>query len=216
MALRNSSSGVFNASERCAPGQLGADPAIAHHMYTALTPQLYGDGMAASRRLYPAGIVTQVVGTYKMSNVSVLIHLLGAAPETRGIYTMKNRMMGQLQGCSDAQKQTSTKQRCTETFRPYPCAGACPSTNGGYNMLLQQPRQIHVVSHTKDWALAGVEFSPNDMFVANTQQRGTGLVFANDDHSTVALPHLTVRLTAYQPPAPPHLRSELAPPQRQA
>jgi hypothetical protein len=30
-----------------------------------------------------------------------------------------------------------------------------------------------------------------DMFVANTQQRGTGLVFANGDHSTVALPHLT-------------------------
>jgi hypothetical protein len=36
-----------------------------------------------------------------------------------------------------------------------------------------------------------VEFSPNDVFVANTQQRGTGLVFANDDHTTVALPHLT-------------------------
>jgi hypothetical protein len=58
-------------------------------------------------------------------------------------------------------------------------------------MLVQQPKQIHVVSHTKDWALAGVEFSPNDKFVANTQQRGTGLVFANDDHSAVALPHLT-------------------------
>ena len=126
-----------------------------------------------------------------MSNVSVLIHKLGAAPETNGVYTMKNRMMGQLQGCNDAQKQTASKSRCSETFRPYPCAGTCPSADAGFNQLLLRPKQIHVVSHTKDWALAGVEFSPNDMFVANTQQRGTGLVFANADHSTVALPHLT-------------------------
>jgi len=39
-ALRNSSSGKFNASERCAPGKMGSNPAIAHHMYTATTPQL--------------------------------------------------------------------------------------------------------------------------------------------------------------------------------
>jgi hypothetical protein len=159
--LRNSTSGQFNASERCAPGNMGANPAIAHHMYTALTPQLYGDDMTGPRQLYSADIVTQQVGDYQMSNVSVLIHKLGAAPESNGVYTMKNRMMGQLQGCGDAQKQTASKSRCTETFRPYPCAGGCPTTDGGYNELLQQPKQIHVVSHTKDWALAGVEFSPN-------------------------------------------------------
>eukprot|EP01052_Picozoa_sp_SAG31_P003699 SAG31_NODE_145_length_22612_cov_5.938169_18_plen_513_part_00 len=197
--LRNSSSGKFNASERCAPGKMGSNPAIAHHMYTALTPQLYGDDMAGPRQLYAAGIVTQQVGNYEMSNVSVLIHKLGAAPESNGIYTMRNRMMGQLKGCSDAQKTSGSPSRCTETFRPYPCAGGCPTSAGGYNELVQQPKQIHVVSHTKDWALAGVEFSPNDQFVANTQQRGTGLVFANDDHSTIALPHLTVSQVASVP-----------------
>ena len=190
--LRNSSSGQFNASERCAPGKMGSNPAITHHMYTALTPQLYGDDMAGPCQLYAATVVTQQVGDYQMSNVSVLIHKLGAAPETNGVYTMRNRMMGQLQGCSDA--KTASRSRCEETFRPYPCAGGCPTQalpGQGFNMLLKKPKQIHVVSHTKDWALAGVEFSPNDVFVANTQQRGTGLVFANDDHSTVTLPHLT-------------------------
>ena len=147
--------------------------------------------MTGPRRLYIADIVTQLVGDYKMGNVSILVHRLGAAPETDGVFTMRNRMMGQLQPCSDAQKQTGSRARCTETFRPYPCAGGCPPPVGGYNVLLPQPRQIHVVSSTKDWALASVEFSPNDPFVANTQQRGTGLVFANDEHSTVALPHLT-------------------------
>jgi len=121
-ALRNSSSGAFNASERCAPGKMGSNPAIAHHMYTALTPQLYGDDMTSQRRMYVGDIVTQQVGDYEMSNISVLVHKLGAAPETGGVFTMKNRMMGQLQSCPDAERQSASKSRCEETFRPYPCA----------------------------------------------------------------------------------------------
>jgi hypothetical protein len=185
-ALRNSSSGKFNASEPCAPGKMSADPSIAHHMYTALTPQLYGDDMAGPRLLYAADIVTQQISDYKMSNVSVLIHKLGVAPQTNGVFTMRNRMMGQVA----PNPATCSEARCTETFRPHPCAcfGGPPR---GYTELLRQPKQIHVVSHTKHWALAGVEFSPNDAFVPNTQQRGTGLVFANPDHSVVSFPHLT-------------------------
>lgn len=52
-------------------------------------------------------------------------------------------------------------------------------------------KQVHVISHTPAYSLGGVVFSPNDAFSANTQQRWTGLVFANAVHTTVGLPHLT-------------------------
>ena len=184
--LKNNSRGEFNASETCAKMTGGPNPAIAHHMYTALTPQLFGDDMNSSlARLYQSPIVTQATGDYEMSNVSILIHRLGAAPDTNGVYTMRNRMMGQLK----PNPASCGQERCTQTFRPFPCA--CYGGGAASHALLPQPKQIHVVSRTKEWALAGVEFSPNDAFIANSQQRGTGLVFANDAHSTVALPHLT-------------------------
>ena len=184
--LKNNSRGEFNASETCAKMTGGPNPAIAHHMYTALTPQLFGDDMNSSlAQLYQSPIVTQATGDYQMSNVSILIHRLGAAPDTHGVYTMRNRMMGQLK----PNPASCSQERCTQTFRPFPCA--CYGGGAAYHALLPQPKQVHVVSRTKEWALAGVEFSPNDAFIANSQQRGTGLVFANDHHSTVALPHLT-------------------------
>ena len=40
-------------------------------------------------------------------------------------------------------------------------------------------------------ALGGVEFSPNDFFSPNSQQRWTGLIFGNAEHTAVGLPHLT-------------------------
>ena len=120
-----------------------------------------------------------------MGNISVLIHRFGASPETDGVFTMHNRMMGQISG--DA-AQTCSKERCDETFRPYPCA--CEG-GGSWHTLLPHSRQIHVVSRTPAYSLAGVQFSPNDVFVANSQQRGTGLTFSNMHHSAVALPHLT-------------------------
>merc|ERR1711943_130912 len=100
-----------------------------------------------------------------MSNVSVLIHKFGAAPEMKGVFTVRNRMMGQISG-SDV--QSCSKERCDETFRPYPCACA---GGGSWHTLLQRSRQVHIVSHTRAYALAGVMFSPNDVFVANSQQR---------------------------------------------
>lgn len=183
--LKNNSRGEFNASETCAK-MTGNNPNLAHHMYTALTPQLYGDDVNGPlARLYQAPIVTQQIGDYRMGNVSILIHKLGVAPDTHGVYTMRNRMEGQI----EPNPQTCSKERCTQTFRPYPCA--CYGGGVAYHNLLPRPKQVHVVSRTPAWSLAGVEFSPNDAFIANSQQRGTGLVFANDDHSAVALPHLT-------------------------
>ena len=170
----------------CSKGTVAGNPALAHHMYTATTPQLYGDDVnGAVGRLYQAPIAMQQVGDYSMSNVSILIHAFGAAPATRGVFTMMNRMMGQIDPAGMA---TCTEARCTETFRPYPCACA---GGGSWHPLLPQPKQIHVVSRTPAYALAGVIFSPNDAFVANCQQRGTGLTFGNDVHAAVALPHLT-------------------------
>ena len=166
----------------CAKNVLARNPALEHHMYTAMTPQLYGDDLnGAVGRLYQAPVTSQLVGAYAMSNVSILLHVFGSD----GAYTMQNRMMGQIDG-TDA--ETCTKERCDQTFRPYPCA--C-SGGGSWHTLLPQPKQIHVVSKTPAYALAGVMFSPNDAFIANSQQRGTGLTFGNDVHGAVALPHLT-------------------------
>ena len=51
--------------------------------------------------------------------------------------------------------------------------------------------QVHTIWHTPSYALGGVVFSPNDWFGANTQQRWTGMVFSNVNHSAIGLPHLT-------------------------
>jgi len=164
----------------------GCNPALEHHMYTAFSPQLYGEDMDGPvGRLYKAPISTQQIGSYKMSNVSILIHKLGAAPATGGVFTVRNRMMGQI---DKSGMQTCSKARCEETLRPYPCACA---GGGSWHTLVPQPQQVHVISRTPAYSLAGVVFSPNDAFVANCQQRGTGLTFANEVHTAVVLPHLT-------------------------
>eukprot|EP00040_Diaphanoeca_grandis_P009732 m.49900 g.49900 ORF g.49900 m.49900 type:complete len:705 (-) comp21159_c1_seq1:362-2476(-) len=164
----------------------GSNPEFGHHMYTALTPQLYGDAMDAPSLLYVAPISTQQVGTYAMANVSILIHRFGAAPATNGVFTLRNRLLGQI---DSSHTQTCSKERCSETLRPYPCA--CPGPGSGYTPLLPAPKQVHVVHQTPFYALAGVVFSPNDAYIPNCQQRGTGLVFSNKDHSAVSFPHLT-------------------------
>ena len=139
----------------------GADPALAHHMYTALSPQLYGEDLDGPvGRLYQAPISTAQIGSYEMCNVSVLIHRFGAAPDTGGVYTMTNRMLGQLAPGSEV--DTCSQERCAQTFRPYPCACA---GGGSWHPLQPRPRQLHVVSRTPAYALAGVQFSPNDAFV---------------------------------------------------
>lgn len=164
----------------------GCDPALAHHFYTAMTPQLYGDDVNGPvGRLYHAPISIQQIGRYKASNVSILLHTFGAAPETNGVFTMKNRMIGEI---SAKNQSTCSKDRCTQTFRPFPCACA---GGGSWHTLFPRSKQVHVVSHTPAYAMSAVVFSPNSAFIANSQQRGTSLVFSNSIHSAVALPHLT-------------------------
>ena len=119
----------------------GCNPALAHHMYTALTPQLYGDDMYGPvARMYAATISTQAIGDYRMSNVSILIHKLGVAPDTQGVYTMRNRMMGQVDGHN---VQSCSPARCNETLRPYPCA--CEG-GGAWHTLFPHSRQVHVIT----------------------------------------------------------------------
>ena len=168
----------------------GNNPNLAHHAYAALTPQLYGDDMSAAAALYSAPIATQQVGNYTMSETAILMHVFGAAPQTQGIYTVRNRMMGQINGSANDAVSCSP-ERCAETFRPVPCSCGPIAPGQGYRRLVPRSRQVHVISKTPYWALAGVTFSPNDAFVANSQQRGTGLTFSGVDHSAVALPHLT-------------------------
>ena len=103
---------------------------------------------------------------------------------------MRNRMIGQVDqsdtiACSD--------ERCAETLRPSGCIctkGADDGTSAHYTMLAKSD-QLHSIWHTPSYALGGVEFSPNDFFSPNSQQRWTGLVFGNVEHTAIGLPHLT-------------------------
>ena len=126
---------------------------------------IYGDDLdGAVGRLYQAVVSMQVVGDYQMSNVSILVHKYGSSPSTNGEYMVRNRMMGQIDG---ANIQSCSKARCEETLRPFPCACA---GGGSWHVLLPQPRQVHVVSHTRSYAMVAVLFSPEDAFVANCKK----------------------------------------------
>jgi hypothetical protein len=52
-------------------------------------------------RLYQAQISILQIGEYEMGNVSILLHRYGAAPDTGGVFTMQNRMMGQVDGAGE-------------------------------------------------------------------------------------------------------------------
>lgn len=57
--------------------------------------------------------------------------------------------------------------------------------------MLPESDQLHSIWHTPSYTLGGVEFSPNDAFSPNSQQRWTGLIFGNVRHTAIGLPHLT-------------------------
>eukprot|EP00041_Stephanoeca_diplocostata_P010718 m.170857 g.170857 ORF g.170857 m.170857 type:complete len:550 (+) comp18272_c0_seq1:84-1733(+) len=178
---------------RAKKGGFGHHEGLGHNMYSSVTPWLYGTDPATFAPMQR--VVAQDAGLYRMSNVSVLIHTLGASPETGGVYVMRNRMIGQVakrdvSSCSEA--------RCKETLRPYPCTcvqDVDPSSPVPHITYLNASqggsRQVHVIARDPAYSLGGVVFSPNDAFSANTQQRWTGLVFANAAHTAVGLPHLT-------------------------
>ena len=80
-----------------------------------------------------------------------------------------------------------------ETLRPpgCVCTKGSDSGDGSFYSMLPTSNQLHSVWHTPSYALGGVEFSPNDYFSPNSQQRWSGLIFGNVEHTAIGLPHLT-------------------------
>ena len=180
---------------RCKKGGFGHSEGITHSFYTSYTPQLYGMDLqqwAPNNTMLPPSnrVIENEAGFYEMSNVSVLAHVLGKAPDTNGVYMMRNRLIGQVDKSSTT---TCSDQRCAETLRPpgCVCTKGSDSGDGSFYSMLPTSNQLHSVWHTPSYALGGVEFSPNDYFSPNSQQRWSGLIFGNVEHTAIGLPHLT-------------------------
>ena len=79
--------------------------------------------------------------------------------------------------------------RCAGTLRPPGCTCARGADAGGVGSYVMEPAsdQVHAIWHTPSYALGGVEFSPNDYFSPNTQQRWTGMIFGNAHHTALGL-----------------------------
>jgi hypothetical protein len=123
------------------------------------------------------------------SNVSILMHVLGKAPETGGEYLMQNRIIGQV---NSSQVTPCGAARCKGTLRPPGCmctkgADAGAGSNGAY---LMQPKsdQVHTLWHTPSYGMGAVVFSPNDYFSPNSQQRWVGLIFNDYNHTALGMP----------------------------
>lgn len=191
-AEQSSIAGVRAGSKsRAKKGGFGHSEGITHSFYVSVAPQLYGDNLRhwpANNTLLPPSnrIIENEAGYYVGSNVSILMHLLGKKEP----YMMRNRMIGQV---DQSNTTTCSDTRCAETLRPTGCVctkGADDGTSAHYTMMAKSD-QLHSLWHTSSYALGGVEFSPNDFFSPNSQQRWTGLIFANVEHTAIGLPHLT-------------------------
>ena len=86
---------------------------IGKSMYSSMTPQLYGDAMHDSMWGNDR-IIGVEAGFYEIANVSILIHRLGFSPDTRGVATIADRMIGQL---NDSEIVSCSASRCAETLR---------------------------------------------------------------------------------------------------
>ena len=111
-------------------------------MYSSLAPMFYGDNLTTTS-MGRARIIDAEATSYKMSNVSVLMHQLGKP----AVYTVRNRMLGQ--------------------FAP----------RGSKVQLALVSDQVHHVEVTPSYSIGGVEFSPTNKFIPNSQLRWTGIFF---------------------------------------
>ena len=126
-----------------------------------------------------------------MSNVSILMHQLGAAPDYGGSFLTQNRIIGQV---NSSEVVECAPSRCAGTGRPSPCYCTKGAESGGAEgsyTLNAVSNQVHTIWRTPSYLLGGVVFSPNDFFSANTQQRWVGLIFSNAYHTAVGMPHIT-------------------------
>ena len=112
-------------------------------MYGSIAPMLYGDNLTASHS--GARIIDIETSSYQMSNVSILMHELGKAPEANGTCTtaVRNRMIGEM------------------------------SKNQSLGMFATVSDQVHHVEMTPSYSLGGLEFLPSSgSFIFNSQPVG--------------------------------------------
>ena len=177
--------------------------ALPFTMYVNLSPQFYGKNLSEAPQPFDR-IINQEAGSYEMSNVSILMHLFGAAPDTGGVYTVKNRMVGEQDAehfgfCPPKSSSALLQEKfCNDTGRTSPCQ--CAHNTQG--IIAQPPyndpvpfransRQVSYIHFTPSFSMSGVLFSPNHFFAGGSQQRWTGLVFSNANSTTLGLRHLT-------------------------
>eukprot|EP01043_Picozoa_sp_COSAG02_P010551 COSAG02_NODE_372_length_23640_cov_210.100463_20_plen_340_part_00 len=126
-------------------------------------------------------------------------------------YSVQNRMLGQVSADYRAKMGTA---RCLQLYDPPDCTGPAAKTlvdasfpcleppcdwpedaNSTWvdpGMVLNRPsNQLNSQYYTVAFGIGGVEFSPNDLFEAVSMQRWTGLIFSNDEHTTLGMPHMT-------------------------
>ena len=170
---------------------------IGKSMFSSVTPQIFGEDMAEvqpDRRWGDAQVIGIQAGFYEAPGIAILIKVLGASPSTNGVYTSRDRMIGEIPPSDYLQCGPA---RCAATLRPSPCfcTGGNDlgknSSNYTYTTLLANSSQVHVLHRTPQYALGAVSFSPSSAFSPGSQQRWVGLIFSNIVHSSIGLPHLT-------------------------
>ena len=164
-------------------------------MYNSLMPDLYGERITSSPNnsaSWRGSMGELTASTVVASNVSILVHMLGKAPETHGAYLMQNRIIGQV---NSTQVTTCSPARCAGTLRPTGCictrgGDAGQFSNGAY-LLEPKSDQVHTIWSTPSYGMGAVVFSPSDNFSPNSQQRWVGLIFNDINHTKFGMPHLT-------------------------
>lgn len=181
---------------------------ITCNMYLTITPVLYGTDLSvhpANNTVLAAmnglmnGVVQAAAGEYDMSNVSVLVHVLGAAPLTNGTYLLRNRIIGQISKSGAA----ATSDWTAPLLLPPPPPAGEPASYimnnpppGGPGYIMNGPpasasNQVHTIWRTPSYLLGGVVYSPNDVISANSMQRWVGLIFSNPGHTALGMHHIT-------------------------
>ena len=141
---------------------LGHHNGLNHSMISSLGPDLFGENGSSALFI---NLATQRNGGSAAGNVSILMHELGNAPESDGVYISRTRMIGQI-GSTEA----NTPLHDTAQAR----------NDEGYVVTYRNVSDaVHTISATKSYVLGGVEFDPRNRFSPNEQDRWTGLIFSN-------------------------------------
>jgi hypothetical protein len=144
-------------------------------MYNSLMPDLYGVSVSTSPRnsaSWRGSLGESIASSVLASNISILTHALGFAPQTQGEYLIQNRIIGEVNA---SMVTTCAPARCAGTLRPTGCtctkgSEAGKGSNGAYLMEAKSD-QVHTIWRTQSYGMGAVMFSPNDYFSPNSQQR---------------------------------------------